>query len=248
MKQQIHLPLALTGAENVRELGGYRTTDGKTIRTHRLLRGTAQDSLTDEDRAFLYDYGVRCIIDLRSSYEGKEKPSRMEGYKDVAYYNVPMLDEINSKTPEEMKKGMPSSIFEIYKGLILDERAGFKRVLDIISDHPTGCILFNCAAGKDRTGLTAMLLLSIAGVDEETIVDDYVASERFLPEFIKRRKAEMEALELEWEESFFGTAPENMEQTLALIKQEFGTVHDYLLQIGIERAQIDKIRRSLWES
>ena len=248
MKQQIHLPLALTGAENVRELGGYRTTDGKTIRTHRLLRGTAQDSLTDEDRAFLYDYGVRCIIDLRSSYEVKEKPSRMEGYKDVAYYNVPMLDEINSKTPEEMKKGMPSSIFEIYKGLILDEQAGFRRVLDLISDHPTGCILFNCTAGKDRTGLTAMLLLSIAGVDEETIVNDYAASERFLPEFKKMKKAEMDAMGLPWSESFFGTAPENMEQTLLLIKKEFGTVHDYLLRIGMERAQIDKIRRSLWES
>lgn len=248
MKQQIHLPLALAGAENVRELGGYRTMDGKTIRTHRLLRGTAQDSFTDEDRAFLYDYGVRCIIDLRSNYEVKEKPSRMDGYKDVAYYNVPMLDEINSKTPEEMKKGMPSSMLEIYKGLILDEQAGFKRVLDLISDHPTGCILFNCTAGKDRTGLTAMLLLSIAGVDEETIVNDYAASERFLPEFKKMKKAEMDAMGLQWSESFFGTAPENMEQTLSLIKKEFGTVHDYLLQIGIKRAQIDKIRRSLWES
>lgn len=248
MKQQIHLPLALAGAENVRELGGYRTMDGKTIRTHRLLRGTAQDSFTDEDRVFLYDYGVRCIIDLRSNYEVKEKPSRMDGYKDVAYYNVPMLDEINSKTPEEMKKGMPSSMLEIYKGLILDEQAGFKRVLDLISDHPTGCILFNCTAGKDRTGLTAMLLLSIAGVDEETIVNDYAASERFLPEFKKMKKAEMDAMGLQWSESFFGTAPENMEQTLSLIKKEFGTVHDYLLQIGIKRAQIDKIRRSLWES
>lgn len=248
MKQQIHLPLALAGAENVRELGGYRTMDGKTIRTHRLLRGTAQDSFTDEDRAFLYDYGVRCIIDLRSNYEVKEKPSRMDGYKDVAYYNVPMLDEINSKTPEEMKKGMPSSMLEIYKGLILDEQAGFKRVLDLISDHPTGCILFNCTAGKDRTGLTAMLLLSIAGVDEETIVNDYAASERFLPEFKKMKKAEMDAKGLQWSESFFGTAPENMEQTLSLIKKEFGTVHDYLLQIGIKRAQIDIIRRSLWES
>lgn len=247
MAQEIHQPLELISLLNARELGGYLTTDGHTIRMHRFLRTAGTDQLTEEDRAFLYDYGVRCVIDLRSTYETNDHPSKLDGYRDIAYYHVPMLDEMNSKKAKELQKDMPTSMFEIYQGLILDSQAAFKRVLDIIADHPDHCILFHCTAGKDRTGLTAMLLLSIAKVDEETIVQDYAVSEKFLSAFIEKRTQELEAVGIHPPKFMFGTEPENMIKTLALIREKFGSVHDYLLQIGVDQNQMEKIRKTMLE-
>ena len=127
MEQAINQPLNLVSILNARELGGYQTEDGKRTKVHRFLRAAATDSLTEQDREALYTYGVRCVIDLRSTYEVSDHPSRLDGYKDIAYYHVPMLDEINSQKPEDMGKNMPSSLFDIYRDLILDSQASFKR-------------------------------------------------------------------------------------------------------------------------
>ena len=247
MEQAINKPLDLVSILNARDLGGYKTEDGRKTKRRRFLRTAATDSLTEQDREFLYGYSVRCIVDLRYTYEVTDHPSRLEGYKDIAYYNVPMLDEINSQKPEDMGKSLPDSLFDLYQGLILDSQASFKRVLDIIADHPKDCILFNCTAGKDRTGLTAMLLLSIAQVPESVIVQDYAVSEEYLTVFIQKKAKELEAAGVHAPKFMFGTAPENMERTLSFIKERFTTVHDYLLQIGVGQDQIEKIRKSMIE-
>lgn len=247
MEQAINQPLNLVSILNARELGGYQTEDGKRTKEHRFLRAAATDSLTEQDREALYTYGVRCVIDLRSTYEVSDHPSRLDGYKDIAYYHVPMLDEINSQKPEDMGKNMPSSLFDIYRDLILDSQASFKRVMDIIADHPNDCILFNCTAGKDRTGLTAMLLLTIAKVPEEIIIGDYAVSEKYLTVFIQKREKELADAGVHAPKFMFETSPDNMQRTLSLIKERFGTVHDYLLQIGVDKEQMEKIRKSMVE-
>ena len=247
MEQAINQSLNLVSILNARELGGYQTEDGKRTKEHRFLRAAATDSLTEQDREALYTYGVRCVIDLRSTYEVSDHPSRLDGYKDIAYYHVPMLDEINSQKPEDMGKNMPSSLFDIYRDLILDSQASFKRVMDIIADHPNDCILFNCTAGKDRTGLTAMLLLTIAKVPEEIIIGDYAVSEKYLTVFIQKREKELADAGVHASKFMFETSPDNMQRTLSLIKERFGTVHDYLLQIGVDKAQMEKIRKSMVE-
>ena len=88
MEQAINQPLNLVSILNARELGGYQTEDGKRTKEHRFLRAAATDSLTEQDREALYTYGVRCVIDLRSTYESnRHHPSRSDGYKDIAYHS-----------------------------------------------------------------------------------------------------------------------------------------------------------------
>lgn len=250
MEQRVNEPFELQGALNVRELGGYRTEEGKKLKTHRLLRSAATDQLTERDLEFLYAYGVRCVIDLRSGYETVNNPSKWQGYRDVAYYNVAMLDKFNSVPPEERMKNneMAFTLQQLYQTLILDDEENFAKVLRIVLAHPDNCILFNCTAGKDRTGLTAMLLLRIAGVDDATIAADYAASEANLSVWTEKRMAEMQQNGLEPPKMLFGTPPENITFTLALIREHFGSVRGYLQDMGFCREEIEKIRESLLES
>ena len=245
MQQPINCLLPLTGIFNARELGGYATVDGRRTRTHRYLRAAATDHLTADDLAFLYDYGVRCVVDLRSHYEVETHPSRLQHFRDIAYYHVPMLDQMNSRRPEERDLPRPASADEVYRDLLLDSQAAFGQVLRIMAEHVQHCTLFHCTAGKDRTGLVAMLLLSIAGVDEATIARDYAASQTYLSSFTPARLRELSALGMQPLQYQYIPDPIHMQRALSLLRERFGSVHAYLLQAGLTDETLALLRRHM---
>lgn len=247
MQQPINRPLPLCSIFNARELGGYATCDGRRTKTHRFLRTAATDVLTPGDRAALYDYGVRCVVDLRSVYEVETRPSRLAGYRDIAYFHVPMLDQMNSRNPEERKQHQPASVDDIYRDLILGSQTAFARALGIMAQHPHDCTLFHCSAGKDRTGLTAMFLLAIAGVDEATILQDYAVSETYLSSFTPEHLQQLQTLGIRPIQFQFGTAPVHMQRALCLIKERFDSVQNYLLHAGLCHAALEQLRQSMVE-
>ncbi len=236
--------LPLEGACNVRELGGYPTVNGGQTRYHRFLRSDGLMMLTAQDERFLYSYGVRAVIDLRDTDEVESSSDARIG-KDVVHKNVPLLD-YNAAELAELQRRFARESFSmdaIYQH-ILENYEGVRACMRFIAEAPEGCVLFHCAVGKDRTGILAMLLLSLAGVDKWDIVANYVQSrpnlmrdEVYRADWLSEAKAEYRA--------GLDSAPEMIEFAYDLMEEEHGGVESYLLECGVPDQDVARVRRRL---
>ena len=204
--------IQLENAANVRELGGYKTTSGKTIKRKKLIRSAAINELSETDQATLSNYGINQIIDFRSYEEAKAQPDQPIRYAQQFFLPI-FSDRHFVESPHARKQ--------------------YRHFFDLVLENAeAGATLFHCTAGKDRTGFGAFLLLSLLEVDQSTIKQDYLATNRYLGPFLKEKFAPMaqqmppEVLEaittlMSAKESF-------LDESLAAIKKEFGTVDQYL--------------------
>ena len=226
----VNAPLALAGTRNTRELGGYPAACGRKTRRHAFLRSDGLSGLTDKDVQMLLDYGVCCVVDLRSESETAAAPSRLADVPGVDYYSIPMLDEAAS---QGFTGGMPERMGDVYVKLLSGRGDAFARIIRIFAQHSDGTVLFNCTAGKDRTGVTAMLLLLLAGVPCEIVVADYSVSEANMRDIFKRQKAWLKkTFGIIPPDAVFSSAPEELETALAYLAEHYGTAESYLLQAG----------------
>ncbi|WP_067540927.1 tyrosine-protein phosphatase [Nocardia crassostreae] len=164
--------LNLQGVVNARDAGGYRTTDGRTVRTGLVYRTGELSKATDSDLSTLTADDVKSVHDLRTGYEqqliGVDKvPAGATEFHD---------DVIGQATPQVMASTLAAGT-DLYRAFITAPGANeaFANVLRDIAHNP-GAVLFHCTAGKDRTGWTNAVLLTILGVDRDTVTYDYLLS------------------------------------------------------------------------
>lgn len=132
---------------------------------------------------------------------------------------------------------MPKGYFDM-----LNEQACMCKVMRQIASAPKG-VLFHCAAGKDRTGCTAALLLLLCCVPQADVVADYQVSETYLQEIIRRLRKERPNAPAHLGRS----RAEYMEETLALLTDKYGTAEDYLRAIGLTDEELNLLRGKLLE-
>lgn len=216
---------------NCRDLGGYPSKYG-TTQFGRFIRCGIVARPTDGDIELLKKLNVSTVIDLRGDFEFENQPNDIERLTDnathISLYELNMAAAKKSNTTLDF-------VYEI----IVDEYSNnICKALKKIAAAPQGAILYHCFLGKDRTGILSMLLLSIAGVCEDDIVADYQLTYTYLENYIRQNSA-----------SLWDTAPENhysLSQTmrilLAYISKKYGSAIDYILQIGVTQAEIEKIR------
>lgn len=163
--------LGLTGVLNARDAGGYRTADGHTVRTGLVFRTGELSKATDADLAELTADNVVSIHDLRTGYE------QLMGQDKVPAGATEHHDDIIGQAPPQVLASTLSAGTDLYRAFITAPGAneGFANVLRDIAHNPGG-VLFHCTAGKDRTGWTSAVLLTILGVDKETVYYDYLLS------------------------------------------------------------------------
>lgn len=220
--------IPLEKAINARDLGGYPTSVSSYTEYGRFLRTDAIHGLTQQDLETLYNRGVRTVLDLRSAMEQEIQPNDFKGYRDVKVHECP-LPTIPS---EDFRDGMGDS----YGKMIHSGGDSFKRLFTLIhTGLGDGAVLFHCTAGKDRTGITAALLLNLAGVPDEDIVADYALTEVYLEPKI-RMFTEMNPNS---NPGIFHAIPQSMQRFLQILHNDFGTARDYLLHIGLTEEQID---------
>ena len=162
----------LQGVLNARDIGGYRTTDGRVVRTGLVYRTGELNNATDADLATLTARKVRYVDDLRTSYERMLSPDRVPAGATENW------DDIIGQAPPQV---LASTLFagaDLYRAFITAPGAnqGFANVLHDIARTPGGVVLFHCSAGKDRTGWMSAVLLTILGVDRRTVDYDYLLS------------------------------------------------------------------------
>ena len=167
--------LPLEGGSNFRDLGGYRTADGKTVARGMLFRSAAMTGLSDADMAYLDGFGIGTIVDLRSNEEIALYPNHWASRSGIEvvkgdYSFAAMMP--GDETPDRM------DIAELYPRL-LTQIGGligtyFERAL-----REGAPMVVNCSAGQDRTGVVSALMLLLLGVPEPTVIEDYLLSTDF---------------------------------------------------------------------
>lgn len=171
---QVNEPMELEGARNVRELGGYETADGRYTKKGVYLRADGTHALTNGDLEKLQNAGVSLVVDMRSPDEVQLNPSKFYAAEDIRYENVVMFDGLQSSM---FKEAMPKTMAELYCRLLDSCKSQYERIFRLFLENG-GLSLFHCTAGKDRTGVVAMLLLQLAGVPDSSIIADYAVSEK----------------------------------------------------------------------
>jgi protein-tyrosine phosphatase len=168
--------IELQGAYNVRDLGGLRTRDGRITRAGVIYRGDSLDKITSADDKILFDkLGIGTIIDLRT----KAETELVELNFPVPRYRYSVLVE-GRLGHEPFPTDDPVELAKVYLSNLDGGRAAVKATFDLIAANLQAGIatLFHCAAGRDRTGIMAALLLSLVGVTDGQIAMDYVQSNR----------------------------------------------------------------------
>ena len=251
-----HLPdidprraIPVEGAYNVRDLGGYETADGKQLRWRTLFRAADIHALSPTAQSTLINAGVRTVIDLRGSQELTEAASVFKDLSNVQYRPHNMTGDALINRWGAVPVPADSSIrLSTMYSTVLDERGEtVKAILETLTEPDALPAVFHCTAGKDRTGVLASLLLGIAGVPREGIVEDYVLSARFLygsatvpPDGSGADQyPPFEEYQAMW------CPPNAMGLTLDHLDSKYGGIEAYVRSVGVDDATLSNIRDAL---
>lgn len=229
--------ISLEGAYNVRDLGGYPAADGHKTASGVFLRADDMGGLSEKDVQTLCGRGVTLSIDLRSPREVSLRPSMLHRIEGLSYENIVMFDAIHSMG---FPGGVPSRMGELYVALLDTCQEKYQHIFHLFLENK-GVSLFHCTAGKDRTGLVAMLLLDLAGVPEDAVVADYAVSELFLKPVIaqQRRRAKQQGEKLP--KFAFRSQHTEIEMALEHLKKKYGGARAYLAQCGVSDQELDTL-------
>jgi protein-tyrosine phosphatase len=246
--------IQLERAANVRELGGYKTTSGKTIKRNKLIRSAAINELSEADQRTLSNYGVNQIIDFRSYEEAREQPD--QAIPKAQQFFLPIFSEdetMVSLSAETLTQKLAdgedaeSQMKKVYRHFVESSHARkqYREFFDlVIKNDEAGATLFHCTAGKDRTGFGSFLLLSLLDVDSATIREDYLATNRYLGPFLKEKFTPMEKQMppevVEALTTLMSAKESFLDESLLAIEKNFGSVNQYLKEgLGITKEEKD---------
>jgi protein-tyrosine phosphatase len=237
--------IALEGAVNFRDLGGYATADGYRTRWRTLFRADGLGELTGADLAIMRDLGIQTVVDLRTGYEVEQ--SRYDiGAHPVAFHHFPFIETLPEAKKFTQTPGLLGSQYrEMLDGAAL-QIVGALSALAVAGSQPA---VFHCTAGKDRTGLLSALVLSLLGVPEETVVADYALSGEAMTRLRAKLVFKFPASKqfITDSDAVFSADPANMVALLAHLRARYGSVVGYATEIGLPDDVISRLRGSLLE-
>lgn len=239
---------------NFRDLGGITTSKGKTVKANRILRSGELVDLASEDKLKLVDnYGLKSIVDFRSSKEIGERPD--DSLESTDYYHIDIMKDVEKNASrasfEDNDQYHPGEMMkDVYKPIILDDTAnqGYRSFIDVLLNQKEGSTIFHCFAGKDRTGLGAAIILTILGANKEDIVSDYLetnvlrkeANDKILEE--KRNQGATDQ-ELEHLNLFMSVKADYLETAFETANEKYGSFLDYIINgIGVSKNEIEKLQ------
>ncbi len=226
--------LVLDGTRNVRDVGGYPTLDGRRTRWRTLLRSDELTRIPVDTQHALEVLGLRQVIDLRWPEELELSPNTFRSSSCVRYTSIPLLAD--DPTPHAGLAGMYRHVLDA-RGTQL---ADVVRALLLEDGLPA---VIGCAAGKDRTGVTIALLLDLAGVPRDVIVEDYAMSARHFASAV----AHVELDDWRSRSLVVDSPPEFMESALAHLDQRHGGARRLLQRHGLSEGELDRLVEQLTE-
>jgi protein-tyrosine phosphatase len=229
---------------NFRDIGGYETVDGRHVVRGATFRSDTLHRLTTADLERAFALGIRTVIDLRSTDEVTEW-GRFPG-DDVDFHHLPLFEHDEPYEPFDPDDPEPP-VGEMYVQMATAGRDALASSLRVIAEGELA-VVFHCAAGKDRTGILAALLLSTLGVPDDLIVADYEISEHALAPSFAWAEANDAAMATAlaklapWQHR---SSPERMQVFLDRLRERHGSIEGYLTDAGLETEVLEALRARL---
>ncbi len=217
---------------NTRELGDYRIegTD-KYTQNRRIFRSDVANYPSEKDIAFLRNIGITTIIDMRSPEEKERKPHGLKNVEGFFYHDIPI--EEGSGIPENVE-AVPDS----YVGIAHADNIG--KVFQTMADAPKG-IMYNCSAGKDRSGTITALIMWLCGVSKKDIVFDYMRTKDNNKERFEQIHANFPEIDM----NIVIPNENNMIRFLQMMEDKYGAAQNYFTAIGIDTETQQKLKNKL---
>jgi protein-tyrosine phosphatase len=250
--------IQLPSVHNFRDIGGHPTMDGRRVRSRRAFRSGVMSGIDDSDAAQLYALGINTICDFRTNEECRHRPTRWHlaaprpvdlWQRDYSLSTGSLSELLHaSRTASDVETLMRN----VYRTLVFEQIESYREFFLPIAAGRLP-LIFNCSAGKDRTGIAAALLLTMLGVRPELVEEDYLATNeamaRLIPilegdptygDWIRNRHAVAMPLlraEREYLRSMFGA-----------IEEKCGSLHGYLTsELSLSEDVLAAVRANLLE-
>jgi protein-tyrosine phosphatase len=244
--------LPIVGSHNLRDMGGYQTGDGRRVKWRTLFRSGVMAGLTEADRGEFCHLGVAAIYDLRANHERERRPTQWHVGGDIEYYSrdhelsVGALDELIAHG-EPLAHTFTDLIHAAYREFPYEQADSLRELFRLLIAGRVP-LLFNCTAGKDRTGVAAALILFALGVPRETIDLDYALTDLSIDKLLAvlscdSRYGRLASLPREHVLPLLRADPEYLAVAFREIERRHGNLHAYLDAIlGVGKHEIAALR------
>jgi protein-tyrosine phosphatase len=231
--------ISLNGLYNLREVGGYPTSGGGTVRWGTLFRSDALHRLDESGTAAIAALGLRTVVDLRTQMEVDVAPSALAGVMARTTHISLLIGDLQA---------LPLELDAVYRYIIDACGKTVGEAIKLLTAPDAFPALVHCSAGKDRTGIVIALVLAVLGVPDEVIAADYGLSGGYLDQENTPAIGQVKAstgLGENLTNELLASPPALMVSVLAQVRASWGSVDDYLLDHGLTAADLANLRVAL---
>ncbi|GMK37820.1 protein-tyrosine-phosphatase [Paenibacillus sp. CCS19] len=243
----------LQGAFNFRDLGGYQTTDGKTVKWGKLFRGEELGHLTSSDLTYVHNMGLKSIVDYRTDAEVNALADPVipgAQYIRTDEGNAGSAADLNAMIASGLLKDEASAVAMMvgFNKQMVDAPKFYIQLMELLNDPNNIGLVQHCTAGKDRTGLGSAIILLTLGVDEKTVMEDYLASNVYRAEANKKA---VEAVRQQVKDenvvaaisALMGVQKEFLQAAIDEMKAKYGSIDNFIEQgLGITKEERAKLK------
>jgi protein-tyrosine phosphatase len=245
-------PPELTGVFNLRDLGGLPTRDGRHTRAGRLWRSDTLHRLKPADVDAIGVLGLRTVIDLRRADEVDRGGRFAVGGAATILHPVPLFADVRGVALPELQDDSTAAavraMADLYEQMVEQGGASLAEVVGLLGAQDALPGLFHCAAGKDRTGLVAAVVLEVVGVTDDAIAADYGRTDPSVPlahAWLAEHDPDQAALDSRYPAWVTRAHAATMVETLTRIRARHGSVTALLRRHGVGEATLERLRREL---
>jgi len=238
----------LFAVHNFQDLGGYPTVDGRHTRWRTLFRADGLYRLTPDDARAVVNLGVRTVVDLRTNNEIRERGTFPVDDHDVAYHHLPIIDATWGETQTPEFDDAVDFLVWAYREMLKEASTRFADAITLLSQRSVLPAVFHCAAGKDRTGILAALVLGALGVDAATIAADYGLTQDAMQRLLvwaRDHHPELARTYATMPARFAAADPRAMAVILDDISRSHGNVRSFVRDIGVSESAIRALDEAL---
>jgi protein-tyrosine phosphatase len=250
MAEKYSRHLRFESVSNFRDIGGYRTRQGYTVAWRRVFRSGEFARITRHDfKRLMEEISPASVVDLRSKGEVERLGVGLLSEAGIKYHNISFMADGGDKQADERRYDRFKNMGEFYLDLMPRKEYGQRIIeaLEVIAIPENYPLVFNCAVGKDRTGILAAVLLSVLGVADEDIIEDYSLSGPYMEELLRKIDDDPQIAEADkaLPDFFWKASPESMSLFLNTLRRDYGSIRGYLECMGCEPSLVERLERAL---
>ncbi|MEO5901476.1 MAG: tyrosine-protein phosphatase [Ilumatobacteraceae bacterium] len=231
----------LEAVHNFRDLGGYPTADGRVTKWRTLFRADGLYRLAGDDLEVIRRLGLKTVIDLRMDAELAERGRFPEAEHPVAFHHLTVLDTTWAEMDRPEFDDDADFLHWAYHQMLASGGPNFGAAINVLAGDAALPAVFHCAAGKDRTGITAMLVLGALGVPKDYIAADYALTEAGMERmrvWAEREFPELAGQAADVPSAFFAALPAAMSRLIDDLVARHGSVRAFVRTLGVSEASL----------